>query len=272
MNDQRVDKVVILAAGMGTRLRRDDGSVELTSEQAAVADAGIKALIPIDRPFLDYVLNEVADAGPRQVCLVIGPGHDAVRDYYGGLVCERLRIEFAVQNEPKGTADALAAAADFVGPDTFLAINSDNHYPSRVLRTLGELDGNGVAGVERRGLCTGNIPPGRLAKFAVILADAAGDLERIIEKPDPELLDRMPDPVLINMNCWRFGPSIIEACRSINPSPRGEFELPDAVMYSIDHLGDRYRVVPADAPVLDLSGRNDIEAVADRLVGVEVHL
>jgi glucose-1-phosphate thymidylyltransferase len=56
------DQIVILAAGLGTRMRQDDGSAKLQDTQAAIADTGIKGLIPIDRPFLDYVLTAVADA------------------------------------------------------------------------------------------------------------------------------------------------------------------------------------------------------------------
>ncbi len=48
-----MNKAVILAAGKGTRMRRDDSGVSLPARSAAVADSGVKALIPIDRPFLD---------------------------------------------------------------------------------------------------------------------------------------------------------------------------------------------------------------------------
>ena len=78
MAAQAPDKVVILARGMGSRMRRGDSSAGLDERQAAVADSGVKALIPIDRPFLDYVLSRVADAGYRRVCLVIGPEHARV--------------------------------------------------------------------------------------------------------------------------------------------------------------------------------------------------
>ena len=106
-----MDKAVILARGLGTRMRKADGSARATDDQAAVANTGVKAMIPIVRPFLDYVLSDLADAGYRRVCLVIGPEHDEVRAYYGKeLRPERLSIEFAVQTEPLGTADAVAAA------------------------------------------------------------------------------------------------------------------------------------------------------------------
>ena len=60
-------------------MRRDDPSAGLGDAQSRVADTGVKAMIPIGRPFLDFVLSGLADAGISEVCLVIGPEHDAVR-------------------------------------------------------------------------------------------------------------------------------------------------------------------------------------------------
>ncbi|HEX7009360.1 MAG TPA: hypothetical protein VF184_05230, partial [Phycisphaeraceae bacterium] len=92
-----MEKAVILARGLGTRMRKAAQAASLTDEQAAVADTGVKALVPIDRPFLDYVLSTLADTGYRRVCLVIGPEHQAIRDYYTQTVKpKRLSIEFAV--------------------------------------------------------------------------------------------------------------------------------------------------------------------------------
>jgi len=72
----------------------------------------------------------------------------------------------------------------------------------------------------------------------------------------------------VSMNCWRFGPSIFTACRGITPSPRGELELPNAVRHSVRVLGERYRAIPVDAGVLDLSRREDIAEVERRLSGI----
>ena len=60
-----IDTVVILARGLGTRMRKSDQSSTLDATQQAIADAGVKALIPVGgagRPFLDYVLSEAAEA------------------------------------------------------------------------------------------------------------------------------------------------------------------------------------------------------------------
>jgi glucose-1-phosphate thymidylyltransferase len=74
------------------------------------------------------------------------------------------------------------------------------------------------------------------------------------------------------MNCWQFRPVIFAACRAIGPSPRGELELPDAVQHAMDVLGERFRVVPVRAAVLDLSSRQDVAPVAARLAGTEAEL
>ena len=71
------------------------------------------------------------------------------------------------------------------------------------------------------------------------------------------------------MNCWRFGPSIFTACRSIELSPRGELELPNAVRYAVRVMGERFRAIPVDAGVLDLSRREDIAEVERRLSAFE---
>jgi len=73
------------------------------------------------------------------------------------------------------------------------------------------------------------------------------------------------------MNCWRFGPRIFDAIRRIGLSPRGEYELADAVREAI-RQGERFEVVAVAAGVLDLSQRGDIPSVARRLAGVEVRL
>ena len=275
-----MDKAVILARGLGTRMQKPDDSAELTKEQNAVAKTGVKAMIPIDRPFLDYVISALADAGYRRICLVIGPEHDVVRNYYESLNCRRVSIEFAIQTEPLGTSDAVAAAEQFTADEDFLVINSDNYYPLQALKDLHELDGPGLAAFagERRSAndretsLRDNIPPERIEKFAIVQTDNDGYLTQIIEKPSPDVIASVPKPIYVSMNCWRFDSAIFTACRSISPSARGELELPDAVQYAIDNLGRRFRVVQMRAPVLDLSSREDIKAVAAALADVEVSL
>jgi len=266
------DKIVILSRGLGTRMRKTNETARLSREQEEIAATGVKALMPIDRPFLDYVLTAAADAGYRRVCLVIGPEHDALRRYYGSeMPYRRLEVSFAVQAEPRGTADAVAAAEGFADGDAFAAINSDNYYPVEALRALRRTPAPVAALFERASmLAMSNIPPDRLTRFAVVRSTPDGFLERIIEKPDQATLDAMPDPVGVSMNCWLFTPRIFESCRSIAPSPRGELEITDAVQHAVDVLGERFRLLMFRAAVLDLTGRADVPSVAGKLANMKV--
>jgi dTDP-glucose pyrophosphorylase len=266
----RVSKAVIMARGLGTRMRKADESAALSKDQMAAAGTGIKAMIPIGRPFLDYVLSGLADAGFSQACLIIGPEHQIMRDYY--LVQsppKRIRIEFAVQPEPLGTADAVLAAKAYAGDESFLVINSDNYYPVSALRAMRELGKAGVALFDRDRLVTeSNIPEDRVLKFALAKVGNDGCLEQILEKPSEEVLREMSLPIYVSMNCWIFSPLIFRACRSIRPSARGELELTDAVQYAIDKLDERFKVLAYHGAVLDMSSRSDIAVVAEKLRGL----
>ena len=101
-----ITRAIILARGLGKRMREQaQGGAAVDAAQAEAADRGVKAMIPIGRPFLDYVLSALADAGYTEACLVIGPEHDAIRDYYERTAPpRRMRVSFAIQAEPRGTA------------------------------------------------------------------------------------------------------------------------------------------------------------------------
>ena len=238
-----------------------------------MAEQGIKALIPIGRPFLDYSLSSIADAGYERVCLIIAPQQDEMKKYCDSLDCERLQVEYAIQQEQLGTANALAAAEDFAGDDSVLVLNGDNYYPSEAMHQLLETEGSSLVGFESQGLVEGsNISADRVAAFSVLQSDKQGNLANIIEKPDPEFVEQLPKPVLVSMNCWRLTPGIFEACRKIPLSPRGEYEIPDAVMYTISEMRQQVQIVPYSGGVLDLSSRGDIESVKERLQNTEVRL
>jgi len=260
---------VILARGLGTRMRRTDADAALADDQARVADTGMKAMIPIGRPFLDYVLSGLADAGIIDVCLVIGPEHTSVREYYDRTAKpERVRIAFAVQEKPLGTADAVSAAGRVVGARDFLVLNSDNYYPVEAYRALAALEGPGLVAFER----DSNVPADRIGQFAIVRIGADETMVEVIEKPDAATLASCGDEVYLSMNCWRFDSSVLEACRRVRPSARGELELPDAVRLAQREAGTRFHVVRMKAGVLDLSSRGDIASVADRLAGVRVRV
>lgn len=262
---------VLLAAGRGTRMRSDE-EADLEPRQAAIADLGLKALIPFHgHPYLAYVLHEIAEAGFTEVVLVVPPGRDhPVRVAAEELRPRRLRLRFAVQEEPNGVAHALLAAEAEVGDRDCVVLNADNVSPAAALERLRGMEEPGLLAFDRHALTErSNIPPDRVAAYAVI-TEKDGYLDRIIEKPGPATLHELA-AAPVSMTCWRFGPSIFRHCRDVEPSPRGELELPAAVELAMER-GERFRVVHVEHGVLDLSRRSDIPAVEQRLRGREPRL
>jgi dTDP-glucose pyrophosphorylase len=263
-------RAVILARGLGTRMQAADPGAVLSELQRRAADAGLKAMMPIGaRPFLDYLLSALADAGLRDVALVVAPDHDAVRRHYEqDAAPSRLRLSFSIQPEALGTANAVLAAERWTQSDPFLVMNADNLYPVTVLRALAQLEEPGLPAFRRDELVrTGNIREDQVQSFALVEVDDDGHVTRIVEKPDPAVMAGAGAAALVSMNCWRFDERIFAACRDVPRSSRGEFELPQAVMLAVTR-GVRFRAVPATGPVLDLSRRSDATEVARRLAGV----
>lgn len=258
-------RAVILAAGLGSRMRRPDPHAPLGAAQAAAAGGGIKAMIPDarGRPFLDHLLSALADAGVTDACLVVGPHGTPIRAHYAAHPPRRLALAFAEQPEPRGTADAVLAAEAWTGGAPFLVLNADNLYPVEALRALVALGEPGLVAFTAAGLLEDrSIPAARLAAFALVTLHPDGTLAALVEKPaDP---GAVAPGALVSMNLWRFDARIFAACRAVAPSPRGELELPAAVADAVA-AGQRIRAVVLHAGVLDLSHRADIPAVAARL-------
>ena len=188
-------RAVVLARGLGTRMREADPDAQLSEEQQRAADAGLKPMMRVNgRPFLDYVLSALADAGLTEVALVVAPDHEAVRQYYAAIAPpSRIRLDYVVQHEPRGTANAVLAAEPWTAGEMFLALNADNLYPAAVLADLARLAGPGLPAFDRDDLVrSGNIPPDRIKSFAVIDVDDEGYLTGIVEKPTVDLVGTPP--------------------------------------------------------------------------------
>jgi glucose-1-phosphate thymidylyltransferase len=259
-------RAVVLARGLGQRMRAADPDAVLTPGQQRAADAGYKALMPIaGRPFVDYLLDSLEQAALEQIALVVAPDHEAIRAHVERYSARLIAIDLVVQPEPRGTADAVLSAESWTSGEPFLVLNSDNLYPVGALREVAALDGPGLPVFARDELVrTSNIPPERVKAFAIVELDAAGFLVRIIEKPDAARVRAAGPSAPVSMNCWRFDARIFDFCRRVPLSERGELELPQAVDLACRN-GVRFRAVPAHGPVLDLSRRSDAADLARRL-------
>jgi dTDP-glucose pyrophosphorylase len=264
---------LVLARGLGSRMRAPDPDANITPEQSRAADAGLKAMMPVNgRPFLDYVLSSLADAGIGQVALIVAPDYQTWFDYYTAAPPARLTLRFIVQREAIGTADAVLAAEEWLRGQPFLTVNADNLYPGPALQALAGLDEPGLAAFEPADLMrSGNIAAERIQSFALLETDTNGYLTGIVEKPGEAAASAhlRREDALISMNCWRFDSRIFQACRDVERSPRGEFELPQAVGLAVRRQVP-FKVLRARGGVLDLSRRADAVEVARRLRDIEV--
>lgn len=262
-------RAVVLAAGRGTRLQASNPAALRSPAQQAAAARGLKVLMPLGpdhRPLLDFVLHRLAAAGCSAATLVVPPDHAPIAAHLSA-VTPPLPVTLAVQAAPTGTAGAVAAAAAVVDEPTFLVVNGDNLYPVDAVRALLALPGCGLAAFTRRALeRDSGFPPERVAAFATVTRDPEGWLTGLEEKPP---VTRVAPEALVSMNLWRFDRRVFEACRDVAPSPRGERELPAAVLLAVSR-GMRVRVVPVEGQVLDLSTAADVAVVSRALQAAEM--
>lgn len=228
------------------------------------------------RPFLDFVLLHLVEAGFQDVVLVVAPAvegqADPLREYYTGEGRpSRIRVHFAVQEEPRGTADAVLAAEPVIGEQPFVVLNADNLYAVEDLKALRDASGPALPVYTRdRLVAESGIPAERVGSFALLRVDA-GVLTDIVEKPGADVVAAAGGHALISMNCWRGDGALLAACRDVPVSPRGELEIPAAVRLAISR-GVAFAALPARGPVYDLSRQEDVPAVAARLRDVRIEL
>lgn len=108
-------QAIILAAGEGKRMK-------------PVSDILPKVMIPIlDKPFLEYVLNEIKEAGINDVVIVVSPkGYEVVKKYFGNGEKLGMKIHYTLQKERRGTAHAIWCAKEFLKDEYFLVRYGDS--------------------------------------------------------------------------------------------------------------------------------------------------
>ena len=125
-------EAIVLAGGLGTRLR-------------GVVDDVPKPMAPVQgRPFLAFVLDQLADAGFKTVAFATGYRHEAIRSYFGADY-RGLALRYSVEPEPLGTGGAIRLACDYVRARDVFVLNGDT-YLELDFRAM--LDAHTAAGAE----------------------------------------------------------------------------------------------------------------------------
>lgn len=233
------------------------------------------------RPFLDYLLFNVDQAGYRNLVIVVSESDNSIREYYkreqAARQFKQLSISYAVQpipagrTKPLGTADALLRALQSMPSwkgQSFTVCNSDNLYSRNALRLLLDDDHeHALIDYDRAGL---QFNQERIAQFAVTKKDSQGFLMDIIEKPTEEEIRGAADRhgrIGVSMNIFKCSyDSILPYLESAPLHPvRGEKELPVAVRtLTAEHPRSVY-TLPLSEHVIDLTSFGDIPAVKEYL-------
>jgi glucose-1-phosphate thymidylyltransferase len=203
-------RALVLSGGEGSRLR------PLTHTNA-------KQLIPIaGRPILFHALDAIRDAGITEVGVVIGQTGSEVRAAVGDGSRWDLAVTYIEQEAPLGLAHAVMTAAVFVRGEPFLMYLGDNVLLEGVTRFVREFERTRP---DAQILLTRVSEP---EQFGVAVLDGER-VVRLVEKPK----EFVSDIALVGV--YLFGDSILEACASLAPSWRGEYEITEAIQWLIDH-------------------------------------
>lgn len=200
-----VTKAVILAAGRGTRMR------ELTNELP-------KPMIAVrGKPILQHIVEGLHGAGVREVLLVVGYREDVVRDFFGDGAAFGVAVHYERQVTQDGTGRVVELGRTFTGDDPFLLSYGDILLDPRnygVLATPG--DEEAIVSVKRSD---------DVSQGGAVFVNEAFDLVDLREKPKPG----EPTSPWYNAGVYTFRPSIYEFTARLEKSPRGEYELTDAI-------------------------------------------
>ncbi|MEM7144339.1 MAG: sugar phosphate nucleotidyltransferase [Verrucomicrobiota bacterium] len=205
-----VKKAVILAAGRGTRMR------ELTDELP-------KPMIPVrGRPILEHIVSGLGANGVEEILIVVGYREDVVRGHFGDGSAFGVGVSYVTQDVQDGTGRVVLLAKDFAGADPFILSYGDILVPEESYASLTRLgDAAAILTVKR----TDDV-----SKGGAVFLDDEFRVTGLIEKPGPD----QPQSPWYNTGIYTFTQPIFEYCAALKKSPRGEYELTDAIVAMVE--------------------------------------
>ena len=198
-------QAVVLAAGKGTRLR------PLTEDKP-------KALVEVDgTPIIEDAFDNLIEIGTTELVVVVGYLQEKIIERYGDSY-RGIPITYAHQREQLGLAHAILQAEPHVDDD-FILMLGDNIFRanlSDVVKRQHEDRADAAFLVEE-------VPYEEASRYGVLDTNEYGEIVEVMEKPDD------PPSNLVMTGIYTFTPAIFHACHLVQPSERGEYELPDAI-------------------------------------------
>jgi glucose-1-phosphate thymidylyltransferase len=199
----KMKKAILLAGGAGTRL-------------FPLTNIVCKQLLPIyDKPMVCYPLATLMLGGLREMLIITTPKDlPMLRDYLGDGTQLGVRIEYAEQPRPEGIAQAFLIGAKFLGGSGASLILGDNIF-------YGKLDFYRDALAIERGACIFGYQVRDPQRYGVVEFDAEGKAISLEEKP------KQPKSHYAVPGLYVYDEHVVDLCRSLRPSARGELEITD---------------------------------------------